>query len=79
MDNKTFDLARSAGFMYWDNEHWAPENQAIDWSCDYDEELMEFKKLVVRECAWVINNLVEQRVPASEYRDHLFKHWKMLN
>lgn len=77
MDNKTFELAKSAGFIMWDNEHWAPEFATVDWSCDYDEELMEFKKLVVRECCWVIQNLVNERVPASEYRDHLLKHWKM--
>ena len=73
----TLDLAQAAGFQMWDNEAWGPGVRAVDWSCDYDRELEEFKRMVVRECAWVVQALVDQRVPASQYRDRLIKHWKM--
>lgn len=49
--NKAMELARQADFQFWDGEAWAPELQAIDWSCDYDQELVELVKLTVRECA----------------------------
>ena len=76
MKQKTVELAKAAGFILWQNESWRPDDIEIDWSCSYDDELEEFKMLVVRECAYFINSLVEQRVPASEYRELLLKHWK---
>lgn len=48
---KTMELARRADFVFWDGEAWAPELQAIDWSSDYDDELVELVRLTVRECA----------------------------
>jgi hypothetical protein len=49
--NKTMELARRADFCFWEDETWAPEFQAIDWSSDYDNQLVELVRLVVRECA----------------------------
>ncbi len=49
--NKTMELARRADFAFWDGESWAPELQAIDWSSDYDDQLVELVRLTVRECA----------------------------
>jgi len=49
--NKTMELARRADFAFWEDESWAPEFQAIDWSCDYDNQLVELVRLAVRECA----------------------------
>jgi hypothetical protein len=49
--NKTMELARRADFAFWDGETWAPELQAIDWSSDYDDNLVELVRLAVRECA----------------------------
>lgn len=48
---KAMDLARQADFCFWEGEHWAPELQAIDWSSDYDREIVELVKLTVLECA----------------------------
>lgn len=76
-DHKTLDLAQAAGFQMWGKEPWGPGVRAVDWSCDYDNELEEFKRMIIRECAYVVHTLVDQRVPASEYRDRLFRHWKM--
>lgn len=76
-DHKTLSLAKAAGFIFWEGETWGPGVWAVDWSCDYDSELEEFKRMVVRECAYVVQTLVDQGVPASEYRDRLMRHWKM--
>lgn len=48
---KAMDLARQANFEFWENEPWRPELQAIDWSCDYDDQIVEIVRLAVRECA----------------------------
>jgi hypothetical protein len=48
--NKAMELARQADFQFWDGEAWAPELQAIDWSCDYDDQVVELVKLTVLEC-----------------------------
>lgn len=49
--NKTLQLARTADFVFWDGESWGPEVEAVDWSCDYDDQLVELVKLTVKECA----------------------------
>jgi len=49
---KTMELARRADFTFWDGEPWGPaEVNAIDWSSDYDDEIVELVRLTVRECA----------------------------
>lgn len=63
--NKTMELARQADFAFWDGETWAPELQAIDWSCDYDRELVELVRLAVRECAEIAS--VDSRVKILEH------------
>lgn len=49
--NKAMELARQADFQFWEGEPWKPDLQAIDWSCDYDDEVVELVRLTVRECA----------------------------
>jgi hypothetical protein len=42
------ELAKEAGFIFWDKEcEWKPKGATIDWSCDYDKELERFFKLAV--------------------------------
>lgn len=48
---KAMELARGADFEFWQGEGWAPEVQAIDWSCDYDDEVVELVRLTVKQCA----------------------------
>ncbi len=59
--NKTMELARKSGFQLWDGESWAPELQAIDWSSDYDDQVVEMVKLTVLECRQFVgdNNSVQ--------------------
>jgi hypothetical protein len=47
--NETFwFLARQAGFAFWEAEEWNQNNERIDWSCSYDEELQRYTQLVIQ-------------------------------
>ena len=48
---RAMELARQADFEFWDGETWAPKLQAVDWSCDYDDQLVELVRLTVKTCA----------------------------
>lgn len=41
-------LAEEAGFVLWGDEDWNP-GDVIDWSSSYDEELVKYTELVLRE------------------------------
>lgn len=43
-------LAFEAGFIFWENESWKPKDAIIDWSSNYDEDLVRYTRLVVEEC-----------------------------
>jgi hypothetical protein len=53
------ELAEQAGFIFWADEDWRPKGNTIDWSSNYDEELAKFAELIVRECAEVGYDSVE--------------------
>ena len=36
------ELAEKAGFVRWEDELWSPGRGKIDWSGDYEKELIEF-------------------------------------
>ena len=42
------ELAKEAGFVFWENEEWKPKGATIDWSVDYDKELEKFFKLACK-------------------------------
>ena len=44
--DKIKELAKEAGFIFWSDEEWRPMSGLIDWSCDYDDELVKFYHLV---------------------------------
>lgn len=51
MDDNIKRLAIEAGFIAWDEEEWKPEGVVFDWAGADDESLINFYRLVVRECA----------------------------
>lgn len=53
---RAMELARQADFQFWDGETWAPKLQAIDWSCDYDDQVVELVRLTVKTCANLADN-----------------------
>ena len=49
MQSKFKQLAELAGFNMWKDEPWNP-GEVVDWSCHYDDELINFGNLIVKEC-----------------------------
>ena len=45
------ELAKKAGFVCWGKEPWGPGKGNIDWSSNYDKELMKFADLLRKEYA----------------------------
>lgn len=41
-------LAEEAGFVLWSDEDWNP-GDVIDWSSNYDNEIVKYTELVLRE------------------------------
>ena len=48
------EIARKSGFAFWDLESHRPTDATIDWSCDYDIELMRFAENLVSECSKLV-------------------------
>jgi len=53
MNERIKELAQEAGFVLWSNEEWGPGEGHVDWSCDYEDALVKYTELIVRECAGV--------------------------
>ena len=51
MNERIKELADKAGFVLWGNEEWGPGEGHVDWCTNYDEELIKYTELIVRECA----------------------------
>jgi hypothetical protein len=47
MNDTIIELARKAGFVFWNNEPHGPGPNNIDWSCDYSNEFDKFSKLLI--------------------------------
>ena len=43
------ELAKQAGFVFWNNESHGPGPNKIDWSCDYSNEFDKYSKLLIEE------------------------------
>jgi hypothetical protein len=78
MNERIKQLAEEAGFIFWGDEHWKPEDALIDWSMDYDSELKKFAELLVRECLHKINRVgiledieLESNMIADAVSEHL--------
>lgn len=39
-------LAKEAGFCFWEDETWKPQEAVIDWSAQYDKEFIKLFELV---------------------------------
>ena len=49
MNSVITKLLEEAGFVFWENESWGPGPGHIDWSSNYDLEMIEFVKLLTAE------------------------------
>lgn len=44
-----YQLAEKAGFVTWGDEDFGPGPGYVDWSSNYDKELIQFYKMVRKE------------------------------
>lgn len=51
---KILQIAKESEFAFWDKEPHSPAGATIDWSCEYDRELVLFAENIIRECSKVI-------------------------
>jgi len=51
MNKQIKKLAEKAGFVLWGYEEWGPGPGYVDWCTNYDEELIKYTELIVKECA----------------------------
>jgi len=51
MNNKIKQLAKDAGFCFWESESWGPGPDNIDWSSNYQQEFNLFAEMMIKECA----------------------------
>ena len=57
VNKKTIELAKQAGFVFWEDESWGPGSEYIDWGTEYDKELEKLVELVVHECAKSVQHI----------------------
>ena len=61
-------LAKKAGFIFWEDEEYAGDRAGkIDWSCDYDNELKKFAKLVKEEVMKEISAVARSKDEPYDY------------
>jgi hypothetical protein len=46
--NQFYNLAKKAGFCFWESESWKPEGAVIDWAAQYDKEMVKLYELIVQ-------------------------------
>ena len=57
LNKKTIELAKQAGFVFWEDEDWGPGSEYVDWGSEYDKELEKLVELVVKECAKSVQHI----------------------
>lgn len=57
MNKKTIELAKQAGFVFWEDEDWGSGSEYVDWGSEYDKELEKLVELVVKECAKSVQHI----------------------
>ena len=48
-------LAEEAGFVFWQDESWKPDGAIIDWSSNYDEDLVRYTELLLDNIKSVVS------------------------
>lgn len=56
LDNTaTRNVLKSDGFLLWEDEHWKPNGQVVDWASDYDQALEQFAESCIKITLRVID------------------------
>ena len=58
MNDTMIELAKQAGFVFWNNESHGPGPNKIDWSCDYSNDFDKYSKLLIED---TINQLKQTK------------------
>ena len=76
------DLIKQAGFVLWQDEAYRPPGALVDWSSNYDQEVLELVRLVVQQCARTahVNNLNgDYYTGRRDAAQLILKHWNLDN
>lgn len=78
MNINAVNLAKKAGFIFWEDESWSPGKNKIDWSSNYDAELEKLIQEVVKTCAdfCVENEYFNKYSVASDWAKQASKAFK---
>lgn len=49
MNERIRELLTEAGFCFWQDEEWKPEDAIIDWNADYNKEFNLFIDLFLKD------------------------------
>ena len=73
MNQRLISLMKEAGFVFWEDEDWKPEDAIIDWATNYDKEIEKFAELIVQECIRLCDQV--DYVGADECMDNIKEHF----
>ncbi len=74
MNKKVMEIAKKAGFVFWQDEDYGPGPGNIDWASDYTEEFNKFIKLLIDESLLAVEDGTKQ---GAEYQKKIKKHFKV--
>lgn len=57
LNKKTIELAKQAGFVFWEEDDGKAVSEYVDWGSEYDKELEKLVELVVHECAKSVQHI----------------------
>ena len=58
MNDRILQLAKRAGFIFWEDEPWKPHGAIIDWAAQYDKEMETFSNLMVQRFLDLISDQI---------------------
>jgi hypothetical protein len=71
MNSKILSLLKDSDFCFWEDEHWGPGRDNIDWGPDYDKEMKLFIELLVNECAKIVDDAIVHGEDPSTYSEKI--------
>ena len=74
MNKRIKELAERAGFVLWGDESWNP-GDVIDWSSRYDDELLKFAELMVKECGVALSPMLRDMVSRDQAYELIKQHF----
>ena len=73
MNERIYELAKQADLIKFDTLPWNPD--AVTPDQESYSKAMKFAELIIKECASTVQDLVDHRIPASEYPARLTEHF----